>query len=133
MIGGVSAHLFAVFQGLLKVLAGVDTNFTVTAKAADDTEFGELYLFKWTTLLIPPTTLIIINMVGVVAGVSDAINNGYGSWGSLIRKAIFRLLGYCSSLSFPQRSNGKTEQDSYNCCPVVYPSGINFLIGLGQN
>ncbi|MED6135796.1 Cellulose synthase A catalytic subunit 4 [UDP-forming] [Stylosanthes scabra] len=89
VIGGVSAHLFAVFQGLLKVLGGVDTNFTVTAKAADDTEFGELYLFKWTTLLIPPTTLIILNMVGVVAGVSDAINNGYGTWGPLFGKLFF--------------------------------------------
>ncbi|URE00038.1 cellulose synthase A catalytic subunit [Musa troglodytarum] len=89
VIGGVSAHLFAVFQGLLKVLGGVDTNFTVTAKAADDSDFGELYLFKWTTLLIPPTTLIILNMVGVVAGVSDAINNGYGSWGPLFGKLFF--------------------------------------------
>ncbi|XVF72065.1 hypothetical protein PTKIN_Ptkin12aG0091400 [Pterospermum kingtungense] len=89
VIGGVSAHLFAVFQGLLKVLAGVDTNFTATAKATDDTEFGELYLFKWTTLLIPPTTLIILNMVGMVAGVSDAINNGYGSWGPLFGKLFF--------------------------------------------
>ncbi|CAH9081104.1 unnamed protein product [Cuscuta europaea] len=89
VIGGVSAHLFAVFQGLLKVLAGVDTNFTVTAKAADDAEFGELYLFKWTTLLIPPTTLIILNIVGVVAGISGAINNGYGSWGPLFGKLFF--------------------------------------------
>ncbi|KAL6564503.1 Cellulose synthase A catalytic subunit 4 UDP-forming [Orobanche minor] len=89
VIGGVSAHLFAVFQGLLKVLFGVDTNFTVTSKAAEDSEFGELYLFKWTTLLIPPTTLIILNMVGVVAGVSDAINNGYGSWGPLFGKLFF--------------------------------------------
>ncbi|KAF3436102.1 hypothetical protein FNV43_RR23194 [Rhamnella rubrinervis] len=89
VIGGVSAHLFAVFQGLLKVLGGVDTNFTVTAKAADDTEFGDLYLFKWTTLLIPPTTLIILNMVGVVAGISDAINNGYSSWGPLFGKLFF--------------------------------------------
>ncbi|KAK7354769.1 hypothetical protein VNO80_20254 [Phaseolus coccineus] len=89
VIGGVSAHLFAVFQGLLKVLAGVDTNFTVTSKAAEDAEFGELYLFKWTTLLIPPTTLIILNIVGVVAGVSGAINNGYGSWGPLFGKLFF--------------------------------------------
>jgi len=59
MIGGVSAPLFVVFQGLLKVLAGVDTNFTLTSEVADDTEFGELYLFKWNTLLIPHTTLII--------------------------------------------------------------------------
>ncbi|KAI3694746.1 hypothetical protein L1987_77716 [Smallanthus sonchifolius] len=79
VIGGVSAHLFAVIQGLLKVLAGIDTNFTVTSKASDDEDFGELYPFKWTTLLIPPTTILIINMVGVVAGVSDAINNGYQS------------------------------------------------------
>uniref|UniRef100_A0A452YD82 Cellulose synthase n=1 Tax=Aegilops tauschii subsp. strangulata TaxID=200361 RepID=A0A452YD82_AEGTS len=91
VIGGVSAHLFAVFQGFLKVLGGVDTNFTVTSKAgADEADaFGDLYLFKWTTLLIPPTTLIIINMVGIVAGVSDAVNNGYGSWGPLFGKLFF--------------------------------------------
>ncbi|KAK1323864.1 Cellulose synthase A catalytic subunit 9 [UDP-forming] [Acorus calamus] len=90
VIGGVSAHLFAVIQGLLKVLAGIDTNFTVTSKANDENdEFGELYAFKWTTLLIPPTTLLIINLVGVVAGVSDAINNGYQSWGPLFGKLFF--------------------------------------------
>ncbi|KAI5432509.1 Cellulose synthase A catalytic subunit 8 [UDP-forming], variant 3 [Lathyrus oleraceus] len=89
VIGGSSAHLFAVFQGFLKMLAGVDTNFTVTAKAAEDTEFGELYIIKWTTLLIPPTTLIIINMVGVVAGFSDALNGGYESWGPLFGKVFF--------------------------------------------
>ncbi|KAH9319633.1 hypothetical protein KI387_021402, partial [Taxus chinensis] len=36
VIGGVSAHLLAVFQGLLKVLAGVNTNFTVTSKSGDE-------------------------------------------------------------------------------------------------
>ncbi|VFQ61297.1 unnamed protein product [Cuscuta campestris] len=89
VIGGVSAHLFAVIQGLLKVLAGIDTNFTVTSKATDDEEFGELYAIKWTTLLIPPTTILIINIVGVVAGISDAINNGYDSWGPLFGKLFF--------------------------------------------
>ncbi|GMH25058.1 hypothetical protein Nepgr_026901 [Nepenthes gracilis] len=89
VIGGVSAHLFAVFQGFLKMLAGLDTNFTVTSKAADDTEFGDLYVFKWTTLLIPPTTLIVINLVGVVAGFSDALNSGYEAWGPLFGKVFF--------------------------------------------
>ncbi|KAJ8565619.1 hypothetical protein K7X08_008195 [Anisodus acutangulus] len=90
VIGGVSAHLFAVFQGLLKVLAGIDTNFTVTSKASDeDGDFAELYLFKWTTLLIPPTTLLIVNLVGVVAGISYAINSGYQSWGPLFGKLFF--------------------------------------------
>ncbi|KAL1560345.1 Cellulose synthase A catalytic subunit 8 [UDP-forming] [Salvia divinorum] len=89
VIGGVSAHLFAVFQGFLKMLAGVDTNFTVTAKAADDGEFADLYVFKWTTVLIPPTTILIINLVGVVAGFSDALNSGYESWGPLFGKVFF--------------------------------------------
>ncbi|KAI4374175.1 hypothetical protein MLD38_012200 [Melastoma candidum] len=89
VIGGVSSHLFALFQGLLKVLAGVSTNFTVTSKGADDGEFSELYLFKWTSLLIPPMTLLIINIVGVVVGVSDAINNGYDSWGPLFGRLFF--------------------------------------------
>ncbi|XP_078442548.1 cellulose synthase family protein isoform X2 [Wolffia australiana] len=90
VIGGVSAHLFAVFQGLLKVLAGIDTNFTVTTKASDeDGDFTELYTFKWTTLLIPPTTLLIVNLVGVVAGISYAINSGYQSWGPLFGKLFF--------------------------------------------
>ncbi|KAL6339242.1 hypothetical protein AAG906_024393 [Vitis piasezkii] len=91
VIGGVSSHLFALFQGLLKVLAGVNTNFTVTSKAGDDGEYSELYLFKWTSLLIPPTTLLIINIVAVVVGISDAINNGYESWGPLFGKLFFAL------------------------------------------
>ncbi|KQK12573.1 hypothetical protein BRADI_1g04597v3 [Brachypodium distachyon] len=90
VIGGISAHLFAVFQGLLKVLAGIDTSFTVTSKASDeDNDFAELYMFKWTTLLIPPTTILIINLVGVVAGISYAINSGYQSWGPLFGKLFF--------------------------------------------
>ncbi|KAI3847701.1 hypothetical protein MKW92_038288 [Papaver armeniacum] len=89
VIGGVSAHLFAVFQGFLKMLAGVDTNFTVTAKAGDDADFGELYMFKWTTLLIPPTTLLVVNLVGVVAGFSNALNSGYEAWGPLFGKVFF--------------------------------------------
>ncbi|KAK7277485.1 hypothetical protein RJT34_22498 [Clitoria ternatea] len=85
VIGGVSAHFFAVFQGLLKV-AGVAIDFSVREKSAEETQ---LYLFKWTTLLIPPTSLVILNMVGIVAGISDAINNGYDSWGPLFGKLFF--------------------------------------------
>lgn len=44
VIGGVSAHLFAVVQGLLKVLAGIDTNFTVTSKASDRRRLGRALL-----------------------------------------------------------------------------------------
>ncbi|AQK93928.1 putative cellulose synthase A catalytic subunit 2 [UDP-forming] [Zea mays] len=78
------------FWGLLKVLAGIDTSFTVTSKATDEEgDFAELYMFKWTTLLIPPTTILIINLVGVVTGISYAINSGYQSWGPLFGKLFF--------------------------------------------
>ncbi|XP_050233973.1 probable cellulose synthase A catalytic subunit 3 [UDP-forming] [Mercurialis annua] len=90
VIGGVSSHLFAVVQGLLKVLCGVDTNFHVTSKGGgDDAKFSELYIFKWTTLLIPPTTLLIINLIGIFLALLTALRNGYESWGPLFGKLFF--------------------------------------------
>ncbi|XP_028757709.1 cellulose synthase A catalytic subunit 2 [UDP-forming] [Neltuma alba] len=109
VIGGVSSHLFALFQGLLKVLAGVNTNFTVTSKAADDGEFAELYIFKWTSLLVPPLTLLIINIIGVIVGVSDAINNGYDSWGPLFGKLFFALWVILHLYPFLKGVMGKQE------------------------
>ncbi|KAG4984077.1 hypothetical protein AAZX31_10G211800 [Glycine max] len=109
VIGGASSHLFALFQGLLKVLAGVNTNFTVTSKAADGGDFAELYLFKWTSLLIPPLTLLIINIIGVIVGVSDAINNGYDSWGPLFGKLFFALWVIVHLYPFLKGVMGKQE------------------------
>jgi cellulose synthase A len=89
VISGVSAHLFAIFQGLFKMLAGINTNFTVTSKAFEDKDFGELYAFKWTTLLILPTTLVFINIVGIIAGTAELIYNGYQAWGPFFGKLLF--------------------------------------------
>ncbi|RHN48811.1 putative cellulose synthase (UDP-forming) [Medicago truncatula] len=90
VIGGVSAHLLAVFQGLVKVVFRVDTNFTVTSKASDENgDSAELYKIKWTFLLVPPTTLFIFNLIGVVAGVSYAVNAGYRSSGPIFGKLFF--------------------------------------------
>ncbi|KAF9625913.1 hypothetical protein IFM89_027690 [Coptis chinensis] len=83
-------------SGLLKVLVRIDTSFTVTSKSSDeDGDYAELYMFKWTTLLIPPTTILIINLVGVVAGISYAINSGYASWGPLFGKLFFAFWVTC--------------------------------------
>ena len=86
VIGGVSSDLFALFQCLLRVLAGVNTNLTLTSRGGAN---GEHYVFKWTSLLIPPTTLLVLNTIGVVIGISDAINNGYASWGPLFARLFF--------------------------------------------
>ncbi|KAL6996076.1 cellulose synthase (UDP-forming) [Sarracenia purpurea var. burkii] len=42
-----------------------------------------------TTVLIPSTTLLIVNLVGVVAGFSDALNKGYEAWAPLFGKVFF--------------------------------------------
>ncbi|XP_057806916.1 cellulose synthase A catalytic subunit 5 [UDP-forming]-like [Salvia miltiorrhiza] len=110
VIGGASSHLFALVQGLLKVLGGVNTNFTVTSKGGDDGDFSELYMFKWTSLLIPPTTLLIINIVGVVVGVADAINNGYDSWGPLFGKLFFAFWVIMHLYPFLKGLTGKQER-----------------------
>ncbi|XP_008785840.2 cellulose synthase A catalytic subunit 5 [UDP-forming]-like [Phoenix dactylifera] len=110
VIGGVSSHLFALFQGLLKVLAGVDTDFTVTSKGGDDEEFAELYLFKWTSLLIPPLTLLILNIIGVVAGVSNAITSGYESWGPLFGRLFFAFWVIMHLYPFLKGMMGKQDR-----------------------
>ncbi|KAL8473748.1 hypothetical protein ACS0TY_029882 [Phlomoides rotata] len=110
VIGGVSSHLFALFQGLLKVIAGVSTNFTVTSKGGDDGDFAELYIFKWTSLLIPPTTLLIMNIVGVVVGLADAINNGYDSWGPLFGRLFFAIWVIMHLYPFLKGLTGKQDR-----------------------
>ncbi|KAK4336553.1 hypothetical protein RND71_044235 [Anisodus tanguticus] len=110
VIRGASSHVFALFQGLLKVLAGVETSFTVTSKAGDDAAFYELYIFKWTSLLIPPMTLLMINIIGVVVGVLDAINNGYDSWGPLFGRQFFALWVIIHLYPFLKGLMGKQER-----------------------
>ncbi|CAI7795275.1 unnamed protein product, partial [Closterium sp. NIES-53] len=83
VIGGTSAHFAAVmqiaklFQGLLKVVAGVEVHFTLTSKASQDMEdeLAELYTVRWTWLFLIPLTIIIVNAFAILAGVAHAINN----------------------------------------------------------
>ncbi|KAK8635773.1 hypothetical protein V6N13_004491 [Hibiscus sabdariffa] len=103
-----------------KVLAGVDTNFTVTSKASDeDGDFAELYMFKWTTLLIPPTTLLIINLVGVVAGISYAMASTV-----VINHGVLSLVS-CSSPSGSISSQLELPGYMYNCVE----STVKFIEG----
>ncbi|KAL0363486.1 UNVERIFIED_CONTAM: Cellulose synthase A catalytic subunit [UDP-forming] [Sesamum calycinum] len=50
--------------------------------------WGALH-FEMDNGLDPPTTILIVNLVGVVAGFSDALNSGYESWGPLFGKVFF--------------------------------------------
>ncbi|XP_073134597.1 cellulose synthase A catalytic subunit 6 [UDP-forming]-like [Henckelia pumila] len=110
VLGGVSSQFFALIQGLVKVLSGVNMNFTVVSGSADDGEFSELYIFKWTYLLVPPMTLLIINVIGIIVGISDTIVNGYESWGPFFGRLLFALWVIVHLYPFLKGCMGKQEK-----------------------
>ncbi|KAK3187829.1 hypothetical protein Dsin_027390 [Dipteronia sinensis] len=92
VIGGTSAHLVAVIQGLLKVVAGIEISFTLTSKsAAEDEEdiFADLYVVKWTSLFLLPLTIVVVNIVAIVIGVSRTIYSVIPQWGKLVGGVFF--------------------------------------------
>ncbi|XP_076942562.1 cellulose synthase-like protein D5 [Bidens hawaiensis] len=93
LIGGTSAHPVAVIQGLLKVIAGIDISFTLTSKpaAADDgeDEFAELYEFRFTMLMIPPVTIILMNVAAIAVGVFRTAYSPFPEWSKLLGGVFF--------------------------------------------
>ncbi|CAD5331906.1 unnamed protein product [Arabidopsis thaliana] len=92
LIGGTSAHLAAVLQGLLKVVAGVEISFTLTSKSGGDDiddEFADLYMVKWTSLMIPPITIIMVNLIAIAVGFSRTIYSVVPQWSKLIGGVFF--------------------------------------------
>lgn len=92
LIGGTSAHIAAVLQGLLKVLAGIEISFTLTSKStgddADD-EFADLYIFKWTALMVPPVTIMMINLIGIAVAFSRTVYSVDPDWSTLLGGVFF--------------------------------------------
>ncbi|XP_015887530.3 cellulose synthase-like protein D1 [Ziziphus jujuba] len=94
VIGGTSAHLAAVIQGLLKVVAGIEISFTLTSKSAgedDDDIYADLYMVKWTSLFIMPLTIITVNMVAIVIGMSRTVYSVIPQWSKLLGGLFFSL------------------------------------------
>ncbi|CAN1354284.1 Cellulose synthase-like protein D3 [Linum perenne] len=92
LIGGTSAHLAAVMQGLLKVVAGIEISFTLTSKSGGDDvddEFADLYIVKWTSLMIPPIVIMMVNLIGIAVGVSRTIYSVIPQWSRLIGGVFF--------------------------------------------
>ncbi|XP_042504773.1 cellulose synthase-like protein D3 [Macadamia integrifolia] len=92
LIGGTSAHLAAVLQGLLKVIAGIEISFTLTSKSGGDDvddEYADLYIVKWTSLMIPPITIIMVNLIAIAVGFSRTIYSTIPQWSKLIGGVFF--------------------------------------------
>lgn len=94
VIGGTSAHLAAVLQGLLKVVAGIDISFTLTSKSSGEgeiDEFADLYVFKWTSLMIPPLTIMMVNLIAIAIAVARTIYSSNPEWSKLMGGAFFSI------------------------------------------
>lgn len=92
LIGGTSAHLAAVLQGLLKVVAGIEISFTLTSKSAgdeNDDDFADLYVVKWTSLMIPPLVIIMVNLIAIAVGFSRTIYSTIPQWSRLLGGVFF--------------------------------------------
>ncbi|XP_073136417.1 cellulose synthase-like protein D4 isoform X2 [Henckelia pumila] len=92
LISGTSAHLAAVVQGLLKVIAGIEISLTSTSKSAgvdnDDTYAG-LYLVKWSSLMIPPIVIGMVNIIAIAVAFSRTIYQTVPQWSKFIVGAFF--------------------------------------------
>ncbi|CAM6125730.1 unnamed protein product [Calypogeia fissa] len=94
VIGGTSAHLAAVLQGLLKVCAGVDISFTLTSKAGGEDEddlYADLYVVKWTALMIPPITIMLVNVIAIAVAVSRTVYSTIPQWSKLVGGVFFSV------------------------------------------
>ncbi|KAK8963818.1 Cellulose synthase-like protein D4 [Platanthera guangdongensis] len=92
LISGTSAHLAAVMQGMLKVVAGIEISFTLTAKSAVDEEnddFADLYIVKWTSLMIPPITIMMVNIIAIAVGCARTIYSSQPEWSKLVGGGFF--------------------------------------------
>jgi len=92
LIGGTSAHLAAVLQGLLKVIAGIEISFTLTSKSGGDDEndeYADLYIVKWTSLMIPPIVIMMLNLFAIAVGFSRTIYSEIPQWSKLLGGVFF--------------------------------------------
>ncbi|CAN1352954.1 Cellulose synthase-like protein D5 [Linum perenne] len=94
LIGGTSAHPAAVLQGLLKVIAGVEISFTLTSKSGvaedgDDDQYGELYEVRWSFLMVPPVTIMMLNVIAIAVGVSRTMYSPFPQWSRLVGGVFF--------------------------------------------
>ncbi|PKA46997.1 putative cellulose synthase A catalytic subunit 9 [UDP-forming] [Apostasia shenzhenica] len=90
MISALSSYLLALFRGIIEIVIGVKAKFFLRHKT-DSKLHAEKSKYKWTPLLIPPLTLLILNIIGVVSGISNAVNDNYDSWGPLFGKVLLAI------------------------------------------
>ncbi|GMI98860.1 CELLULOSE SYNTHASE LIKE D5, cellulose synthase-like D5, SALT OVERLY SENSITIVE 6 [Hibiscus trionum] len=111
LIGGTSAHPAAVLQGLLKVIAGVDISFTLTSKSATpedgDDEFADLYVVKWSFLMVPPITIMMLNSIAIAVAIARTMYSPFPEWSKLLGGVFFSFWVLCHLYPFAKGLMGR--------------------------
>ncbi|KAL8153889.1 LOW QUALITY PROTEIN: hypothetical protein V2J09_011649 [Rumex salicifolius] len=113
LISGTSSHLAAVVQGLLKVIAGIEISFTLTSKSSGDDEddiFADLYLIKWTSLMIPPIVIAIVNIIAIIYAFVRTIYTSNPKWSKFVGGAFFSLWVLCHLVPFGKGLMGRRSK-----------------------
>ncbi|KAL0371498.1 UNVERIFIED_CONTAM: Cellulose synthase-like protein D5 [Sesamum angustifolium] len=130
LIGGTSAHPAAVIQGLLKVIAGIDISFTLTSKSSapedGEDEFSELYEFRWTTLMIPPITIIMFNVIAIGVAISRTVYSPFPQWSKLLGGVFFSFWVLSHLYPFAKGLMGKKGRFQRLCIYGLDSSALLF-------
>ncbi|CAK9322280.1 unnamed protein product [Citrullus colocynthis] len=114
VIGGTSAYPIAVLQGLVKVIAKVDISFTLTSKSATptdgDDEFADLYVVKWSFLMILPITIMLVNMIAIAVGIGRALYSPSLEWSKLVGGVLFCFWVLCHLYPFAKGLMGRCDR-----------------------
>lgn len=71
---------------------GIEISFTLTSKSASEDEddvFAELYLVKWSSLMLPPIVIAMVNIISVCYAFARTIYSSTPSWSKFLGGAFF--------------------------------------------
>ncbi|KAJ3688426.1 hypothetical protein LUZ61_017590 [Rhynchospora tenuis] len=131
MIGGTSAHLFAVFQGMLKVILGIEVKLPVKQELPaddDEEEFADLYVVKLTPLMIPPIIIMLVNVIAIAVGVSRAIYGTHTNWGKVLGGVLLSLWVLSHYLPFVKGLMGRRGRTP--ALVFIWAGLISITVGL---
>ncbi|CAH8269764.1 unnamed protein product [Arabidopsis lyrata] len=79
--------------GRRKVIAGVDISFTLTSKSSTpeegEDEFADLYAVKWSFLMVPPLSIMMVNIIAIAVGPATTLYSPFPQWSKLVGGVFF--------------------------------------------
>uniref|UniRef100_A0A0A0KT82 Uncharacterized protein n=1 Tax=Cucumis sativus TaxID=3659 RepID=A0A0A0KT82_CUCSA len=114
VIWATSSFPVAVLQGLVKFITGVDISHTLTPKLATlkdgDDEFADLYVVKWSFMMIPPITIMLVNTIAIAVGIARALYSPHPEWSKLVGGVSYSFWVLCHFHPFAKGLMGRRSR-----------------------